>query len=183
MMANCSGPRRCVGEWDRAHPRPRRPRRLLGRQRRRHRGLVLGWALAAGLARAHIEDAAATCIPGRALRRRRLRQFRSPRAVGRSDAISSLTELFAPKIHKPTASPAGRRCTTRGSRPTAWPTSAAASRRRAIATWSTALEVALTLVRHARALQERALDDRSHFKLDILWTMNDAMALKYADVA
>jgi pyrroloquinoline-quinone synthase len=88
---------------------------------------------------------------------------------------SSLTELFAPEIHK--------------QRLANWPKHYAWINREglqyfqsrvSLARRDVEFSLALTVDRcNTRALQERALDILK-FKLDVLWQMSDAMALRYA---
>ena len=97
------------------------------------------------------------------------------RAPWQEAVCSSLTELFAPEIHK-------QRLAT-------WPEHYAwieaeglAYFRNRISQARRDVEQGLQITLHhfdTRALQERALDVLQ-LKLDILWAMNDAMALKYA---
>ncbi len=87
---------------------------------------------------------------------------------------SSLTELFAPEIHK--------------QRLANWPQHypwidrgglAYFQSRVSLARRDVEFSLAVTLDRfNTRALQERALDILK-FKLDVLWQMSDAMALRY----
>ena len=97
------------------------------------------------------------------------------RAPWQEAVCSSLTELFAPEIHKqrlanwpehyPWIDPCGSASTFR-----------AASASRA-ATWSSGSPSRST-GSTTRAAQERALEILQ-FKLDVLWQMNDAMAQRY----
>ncbi len=96
------------------------------------------------------------------------------RAPWQEAVCSSLTELFAPEIHK-------QRLAT-------WPEHYAWIEPQGLAYFRNRVSqarrdveqgLAVTLDHFAtRALQERALEILQ-FKLDILWAMNDAMALKY----
>ena len=96
------------------------------------------------------------------------------RAPWQEAVCSSLTELFAPEIHK-------QRLAT-------WPTHYAWIDSEGLAYFRNRVSqarrdveqgLAVTLNHFTtRALQERALEVLQ-FKLDILWAMNDAMALKY----
>ena len=96
------------------------------------------------------------------------------RAPWQEAMCSSLTELFAPKIHK--------------ERLASWPehypwieTEGLQYFRNRTTQARRDVEQALAVTLgyfSTRALQEHALD-LLQFKLDILWTMNDAMALKY----
>ncbi|MDE2617965.1 MAG: pyrroloquinoline-quinone synthase PqqC [Burkholderiales bacterium] len=96
------------------------------------------------------------------------------RAPWQEAVCSSLTELFAPEIHK-------QRLAT-------WPEHYAWIEPQGLAYFRNRVSqarrdveqgLAITLDHfHTRALQQRALDILQ-FKLDILWAMNDAMALKY----
>ncbi len=100
------------------------------------------------------------------------------RAPWQEAVCSSLTELFAPEIHKqrlagwpqhyPWIDPAGL----------AYFRNRVSQARRDVEQG-----LAITLAHFdTRALQQRALDVLQ-FKLDILWAMNDAMALKYGVTA
>ena len=97
------------------------------------------------------------------------------RAPWQEAVCSSLTELFAPEIHKerlanwPRALPVDRR--RRAMR-----TSASACPRRA-ATSSTAWRSRWTI--SARATQQERALEILQFKLDVLWAMLDAMQLAY----
>jgi pyrroloquinoline-quinone synthase len=98
------------------------------------------------------------------------------RAPWQEAMCSSLTELFAPKIHKE------RLSTWPDHYPWIEPTGLQYFRNRltqARRDVEQALSVTLDYFR-TRAEQERALG-LLKFKLDILWAMNDAMALGYAD--
>jgi pyrroloquinoline-quinone synthase len=96
------------------------------------------------------------------------------RAPWQEAVCSSLTELFAPEIHK-------QRLAT-------WPEHYAWIEPEGLAYFRNRVSqarrdveqgLAITLAHFAtRALQERALEVLQ-FKLDILWALNDAMALKY----
>ena len=96
------------------------------------------------------------------------------RAPWQEAVCSSLTELFAPEIHK-------QRLAT-------WPEHYAWIEPQGLAYFRNRVSqarrdveqgLAITLDHFdTRALQERALEILQ-FKLDILWAMNDAMALKY----
>ncbi|WP_127996558.1 pyrroloquinoline-quinone synthase PqqC [Piscinibacter defluvii] len=96
------------------------------------------------------------------------------RAPWQEAVCSSLTELFAPEIHK-------QRLAT-------WPEHYAWIEPQGLSYFRNRVSqarrdveqgLAITLDHfNTRALQERALDILQ-FKLDILWAMNDAMALKY----
>ncbi len=100
------------------------------------------------------------------------------RAPWQEAVCSSLTELFAPEIHK-------QRLAT-------WPqhypwieSAGLAYFRNRVSQARRDVEqgLAITLAHFdTRALQERALEVLQ-FKLDILWAMNDAMALKYGVTA
>jgi pyrroloquinoline-quinone synthase len=98
------------------------------------------------------------------------------RAPWQEAMCSSLTELFAPKIHKE------RLSTWPDHYPWIEPTGLQYFRNRltqARRDVEQALSVTLDYFK-TRAEQERALGILK-FKLDILWAMNDAMALGYAD--
>ncbi|MCW5664426.1 MAG: pyrroloquinoline-quinone synthase PqqC [Piscinibacter sp.] len=96
------------------------------------------------------------------------------RAPWQEAVCSSLTELFAPEIHK-------QRLAT-------WPEHYAWIEPQGLSYFRNRVSqarrdveqgLAITLDHfNTRAMQERALDILQ-FKLDILWAMNDAMALKY----
>ena len=100
------------------------------------------------------------------------------RAPWQEAVCSSLTELFAPEIHK-------QRLAT-------WPEHYPLDRPGGLGYFRNRVSqarrdveqgLAITLDHFdTRALQERALE-MLQFKLDILWAMNDAMALKYGVTA
>lgn len=138
-------------------------------------GGIEAWArlgLATGLTRSEMEDQRHV-IPGLRFAVDAYVNF-ARRAPWQEAMCSSLTELFAPKIHK--------------ERLANWPEhypwieasgllyfrNRVAQARRDV---EQALEVTLAYFTTA-PMQRRALDTLQ-FKLDILWTMNDAMALKY----
>jgi pyrroloquinoline-quinone synthase len=138
-------------------------------------GGIEAWArlgLATGLAREAIEDQRHV-IPALRFAIDAYVNF-ARRAPWQEAVCSSLTELFAPKIHK--------------ERLANWPEfypwieseglqyfrNRLSQARRDV---EQGLEITLDYFR-TPAQQQRALDTLQ-FKLDILWTMNDAMALKY----
>jgi len=138
-------------------------------------GGIEAWArlgLATGLAREEIEDQRHV-IPALRFAIDAYVNF-ARRAPWQEAVCSSLTELFAPKIHK--------------ERLANWPAfypwiesgglqyfrNRLSQARRDV---EQGLEITLDYFR-TPAQQQRALDTLQ-FKLDILWTMNDAMALKY----
>lgn len=98
------------------------------------------------------------------------------RAPWTEAVCSSLTELFAPEIHKQRLA----------NWPQHYPWIDAAGlqyfqSRVSLARRDVEFGLALTLERfNTRALQERALDILK-FKLDVLWQMSDAMALRYTE--
>ncbi len=98
------------------------------------------------------------------------------RAPWTEAVCSSLTELFAPEIHKQRLA----------NWPQHYPWIDAAGlqyfqSRVSLARRDVEFGLALTLDRfNTRALQERALDILK-FKLDVLWQMSDAMALRYTE--
>jgi pyrroloquinoline-quinone synthase len=96
------------------------------------------------------------------------------RAPWQEAVCSSLTELFAPEIHKQ------RLANWPGHYPWIEPDGLAYFRQRVSqARRDVEQGLAITLEHFTtRAQQERALDVLQ-FKLDVLWAMNDAMALKY----
>jgi pyrroloquinoline-quinone synthase len=138
-------------------------------------GGIEAWArlgLATGLAREEIEDQRHV-IPALRFAIDAYVNF-ARRAPWQEAVCSSLTELFAPKIHK--------------ERLANWPEfypwieseglqyfrNRLSQARRDV---EQGLDITLDYFR-TPAQQQRALDTLQ-FKLDILWTMNDAMALKY----
>ena len=96
------------------------------------------------------------------------------RAPWTEGVCASLTELFAPEIH--------RQRLERWPEHYPWIDAAGLSyfqSRMSLARRDVAFALALTLERfQTRAAQERALQVLQ-FKLDVLWQMNDAMALRY----
>ena len=100
------------------------------------------------------------------------------RAPWQEAVCSSLTELFAPEIHKQ------RLATWPEHYPWIEPEGMAYFRNRVSqARRDVEQGLAITLAHFTtRPLQERALEVLQ-FKLDILWAMNDAMALKYGVTA
>ena len=157
-----------------AHPRPRRLRDRRRRARTatgRHRGLAAAGP-GGGSARDEVPDLRHV-VPGVRFAVDAYVNF-ARRAPWQEAVCSSLTELFAPEIHKqrlatwpehyPWIEPEGLAVLPQSREP-------GAPRRRAGAG-----DHARPL--HTRALQERALEVLQ-FKLDILWAMNDAMARRY----
>ena len=96
------------------------------------------------------------------------------RAPWQEGVCSSLTELFAPEIHKQRLATCPEHYTWIEPEGLAYFRNRVSQARRDVEQG-----LAITLDHFdTRALQERALEILQ-FKLDILWTMNDAMALKY----
>ena len=96
------------------------------------------------------------------------------RAPWQEGVCSSLTELFAPEIHKQRLATWPEHYTWIEPEGLAYFRNRVSQARRDVEQG-----LAITLDHFdTRALQERALEILQ-FKLDILWTMNDAMALKY----
>jgi pyrroloquinoline-quinone synthase len=129
-------------------------------------------ALAVGLAREEVEDLRHV-LPGVKFAVDAYVNF-ARRAPWQEAVCSSLTELFAPKIHKE------RLANWPEHYPWIDPTGLQYFRNRvsqARRDVEQALAVTLDYFK-TRAEQERALGILK-FKLDILWAMNDAMALKY----
>ncbi|HEY0180360.1 MAG TPA: pyrroloquinoline-quinone synthase PqqC [Dokdonella sp.] len=128
--------------------------------------------LATGLAREEIEDLRHVA-PGVRFAVDAYVNF-ARRAPWQEAVCSSLTELFAPKIHK--------------ERLANWPEHYPWIEREGLAYFRNRLSQArrdvehgleITLDHFATAAQQQRALDILQFKLDVLWTMNDAMALKY----
>ncbi|MEP7044590.1 MAG: pyrroloquinoline quinone biosynthesis protein C, partial [Dokdonella sp.] len=96
------------------------------------------------------------------------------RAPWQEAVCSSLTELFAPKIHKERLANWPEHYPWIESEGLLYFRNRLSQARRDV---EQGLEVTLDYFRTPEQ-QQRALDTLQ-FKLDILWTMNDAMALKY----
>jgi pyrroloquinoline-quinone synthase len=96
------------------------------------------------------------------------------RAPWQEAVCSSLTELFAPEIHKQRLATWPEHYRWIESEGLAYFRNRVSQARRDV---EQGLEITLSHF-NTRALQERALDVLQ-LKLDILWAMNDAMALKY----
>ena len=96
------------------------------------------------------------------------------RAPWQESVCSSLTELFAPEIHKQRLATWPEHYTWIEPEGLSYFRNRISQARRDV---EQGLEITLTQFT-TRALQERALEILQ-FKLDILWAMNDAMALKY----
>jgi pyrroloquinoline-quinone synthase len=138
-------------------------------------GGIEAWArlgLATGLSREEIEDQRHV-IPALRFAIDAYVNF-ARRAPWQEAMCSSLTELFAPKIHKERLASWPEHYPWIESEGLQYFRNRVSQARRDV---EQALEVTLD---HfvTPALQQRALDTLQ-FKLDILWTMNDAMALKY----
>ena len=100
------------------------------------------------------------------------------RAPWQEAVCSSLTELFAPEIHKQRLATWPEHYRWIEPEGLAYFRNRVSQARRDV---EQGLEITLSHFT-TRALQERALDVLQ-FKLDILWAMNDAMALKYGVAA
>jgi len=138
-------------------------------------GGIEAWArlgLATGLTREEIEDQRHV-IPALRFAVDAYVNF-ARRAPWQEAMCSSLTELFAPKIHKERLANWPEHYPWIESEGLQYFRNRVSQARRDV---EQALEVTLG---HfvTPAMQQRALDTLQ-FKLDILWTMNDAMALKY----
>jgi pyrroloquinoline-quinone synthase len=138
-------------------------------------GGIEAWArlgLATGLTREEIEDQRHV-IPGLRFAVDAYVNF-ARRAPWQEAMCSSLTELFAPKIHKERLANWPEHYPWIESEGLQYFRNRVSQARRDV---EQALDVTLN---HfvTPAMQQRALDTLQ-FKLDILWTMNDAMALKY----
>ena len=146
----------------------------------RDEGGIEAWlrlAQAVGLTRDEVLDQRHV-IPGAALRGRCLRQLRAPRAVAGGGV---LVAHRAVRARDPQAAPRQlARALPRGSSPTglAYFRNRVSQARRDVEQG-----LAITLDHFTtRPQQERALEVLQ-FKLDILWAMNDAMALRYGVTA
>jgi len=138
-------------------------------------GGIAAWArlgLATGLAREEIEDLRHVA-PGVRFAVDAYVNF-ARRAPWQEAVCSSLTELFAPKIHKERLANWPDHYPWIDSEGLQYFRNRVSQARRDV---EQALEVTLSYF-VTPTLQQRALDTLQ-FKLDILWTMNDAMALKY----
>lgn len=138
-------------------------------------GGIEAWAqlgLATGLAREEIEDLRHVAPAVRFAVDAYVNFAR--RAPWQEAVCSSLTELFAPKIHKERLANWPDHYPWIDSEGLQYFRNRVSQARRDV---EQALEVTLSYF-DTPALQQRALDTLQ-FKLDILWTMNDAMALKY----
>jgi pyrroloquinoline-quinone synthase len=138
-------------------------------------GGIEAWArlaLAVGLARDELEDLHHV-VPGVRFAVDAYVNF-ARRAPWQEAMCSSLTELFAPKIHKERLASWPEHYPWIESEGLQYFRNRTTQARRDV---EQALAVTLGYFT-TRAMQERALDILQ-FKLDILWTMNDAMALKY----
>ena len=138
-------------------------------------GGIEAWArlgLATGLQREEIEDLHHV-VPGVRFAVDAYVNF-ARRAPWQEAMCSSLTELFAPKIHKERLANWPEHYPWIDSEGLQYFRNRVAQARRDV---EQALQVTLGYY-ITPALQQRALDTLQ-FKLDILWTMNDAMALKY----
>jgi pyrroloquinoline-quinone synthase len=142
-------------------------------------GGIEAWArlaLAVGLARDELEDLHHV-VPGVRFAVDAYVNF-ARRAPWQEAMCSSLTELFAPKIHKERLASWPEHYPWIESEGLQYFRNRTTQARRDV---EQALAVTLGYFT-TRAMQERALEILQ-FKLDILWTMNDAMALKYGGVA
>jgi pyrroloquinoline-quinone synthase len=138
-------------------------------------GGIEAWArlgLATGLQREEIEDLRHV-VPGVRFAVDAYVNF-ARRAPWQEAMCSSLTELFAPKIHKERLANWPEHYPWIDSEGLQYFRNRVAQARRDV---EQALQVTLGYY-ITPTLQQRALDTLQ-FKLDILWTMNDAMALKY----
>ncbi|MHB1273721.1 MAG: pyrroloquinoline-quinone synthase PqqC [Rhodanobacter sp.] len=132
--------------------------------------------LATGLVREEIEDLRHV-VPGVRFAVDAYVNF-ARRAPWQEAVCSSLTELFAPKIHKERLANWPEHYPWIDSEGLQYFRNRVSQARRDV---EQALAVTLAYF-VTPALQQRALDTLQ-FKLDILWTMNDAMALKYGVAA
>jgi pyrroloquinoline-quinone synthase len=142
-------------------------------------GGIEAWArlgLATGLAREDIEDLRHVA-PGVRFAVDAYVNF-ARRAPWQEAVCSSLTELFAPKIHKERLANWPEHYPWIDSEGLHYFRNRISQARRDV---EQGLEITLNHFT-TPALQQRALDTLQ-FKLDILWTMNDAMALKYGERA
>ncbi len=138
-------------------------------------GGIEAWAqlgLATGLAREEIEDLRHVA-PGVRFAVDAYVNF-ARRAPWQEAVCSALTELFAPAIHKERLANWPKHYPWIESKGLQYFRNRVSQARRDV---EQAIEVTLTYF-VTRAQQQHALDTLQ-FKLDVLWTMNDAMALKY----